>query len=243
METTNADTHEYRRFFCTRCGKYFDCPVSCGNRFCKICSAGRRGRLIRKLNYIVTQVPTKQNYKIRFLTLTIPNQSNIRDGHSILVKSFRRLRQRSFWKKRVDGGAFVIEATGRPGKWHVHLHIILYCKYIPCRMISKYWSKVSPGRIIKIKNVPLSAVVNYLTKYVTKTEIPLEYQEQASEDLSGTRLFQPFGTWHSFCVNAPKLRYQCPNCGCDHFIWGELINIQFSSMVCQRHIPDSSKPP
>lgn len=211
--------HLYRMFTCAGCGHSFEAPVYCGNRFCAVCSGPRRRRMQAKLKSIVRQVKPAFGYKVRFLTLTIPNTKEASDGYRILVASFRKLRNRQWWRNRVAGGAYVIEITGKPGRWHVHLHAMLECRYLPGRMLSKLWRKVSPGKIVHIKNVPADAATNYLTKYMAKSEVVPDFQVQLSKDLKGFRLFQPFGSWHSLALLVKKVNYECGNCGYTGFYW------------------------
>lgn len=214
--------HLYRKFTCAGCGFSFDAPVYCGNRFCSICSGPRSRRMVAKLKAIVSQVKPCFGYKVRFLTLTIPNQEVASDGYRILVSSFRKFRNRQWWRNRVKGGAYVVEITGSPGRWHVHLHAMLECRYLPARMLSKLWASVSPGRIVHIKNVPPDAASAYLCKYMAKSAVLPEYQYQLSEDLKGFRLFQPFGSWHALALLVKKINYECPDCGYYGFYWNQL---------------------
>jgi len=213
--------HLYRKFTCAGCGFSFDAPVYCGNRFCNICSGPRKRRLISKLQSIIKSVKPSFGYKVRFLTLTIPNVEVASDGYRILVNSFRKLRNRQWWRNRVVGGAYVIEVTGQPGRWHVHLHAMLECRYLPSGMLSKLWASVSPGKIVHIQNVSPSAATAYLCKYMAKSEVLPEYQLSLSQDLKGNRLFQPIGSWHALALLVKKINYQCPDCGYQGFYWNQ----------------------
>lgn len=155
----------------------------------------------------------EKGYSLKHITLTIPNNRNLQDGAKTLVSSFRRLRQRSLWKNRSLGGAYVIEVTGSPGTWHVHLHILTQSRYILHSKLMKEWSNVSPGRIVWIKNTTINHAVNYLTKYLTKSEVKPEHLVELSSGLANTRLFQVFGSWHALNLRVPKALFQCQKCG------------------------------
>lgn len=229
MNHPTAD-HDFARFFCTSCGTSFDAPVNCGNRFCSVCTVRRRASVRSKLNHIVASTPSLEGYDIKFLTLTIPNQIDLHDGTVLLVRSFRKLRQRAWWKQRVAGGCFVIEVCGTPHRWHIHLHAIIHARYLPHRKLSQLWHRCSPGKIVFITRIPLKAVVAYVTKYITKSAMPMDQQLLASADLKGMRLFQPFGTWHSFCLAAPKFHFECPSCHATHFLHDSVIRKTFNEM-------------
>lgn len=205
--------HLYHRIYCTACGKHFDVPVSCGNRFCPVCSFQRKKRVIRKINSILAFISPSVGYSVKFITLTIPNQPDLRLMAYDLIRSFRRLRQRSFWRNRVVGGAYFMQVTGRPGAWHAHLHILAESRYFPVDRLSALWSKVSTGKIVHIKQVPLTAAVNYVTAYIAGTELSSSDAVSAGFELRGLRLFQPFGTWHDVCRIAPSSGFCCPSCG------------------------------
>lgn len=210
--------HVYRRFCCCGCGHTFDAPVYCGNRFCSVCNSGRRRRIKSKLQYIIQYAAVPKGYRWRFVTLTIPRQADLREGALALVQSFRKLRNRKFWKSRVAGGAYVLEVIGSPGNWFAHLHVLVLSSYIPQKQLASAWDKCSPGRIVHIKMIPPAAMINYVVKYVTKTDLKPEYQVEASNSLKNFRLFQPFGCLHVIAQACPKVLYTCESCGYDHFI-------------------------
>lgn len=233
---TPLDHHEYRNFACRGCGHIITVPVYCGNRFCNVCNAHRRRRIRAKLEAIVRQVKPIPSYSFKFLTLTIPNTDDLRSSAQQLIKSFRRLRQRHFFRSRCWGGAHVIEVTGTPGNWHVHLHAIIYARFLNVRRLSREWQKVSPGKIVYIQRIPPSGVIRYVTKYITKTAVPEQFQLEASSALKGFRLFQPFGKFHDIAITVPKIKYTCPKCGYDHWV---LMDDWYLDMLRSRAIADT----
>lgn len=234
--------HEYKSFACGRCGDTFHAPLSCGDRFCSVCTGPRRRKVQAKLDAIVASLKMRKRYSIKFLTLTIPNQEDSRAAFKIIQKSFRRLRQRSFWKWKVDGGAWVVEITGRPGRWHVHIHAVLEAQFIRHSLLKRHWSQVSPGNIVYIQAIPVSAVISYLTKYVAKSEVGSEHRVQISRALKGCRLFQPFGSWQALALEVSKVKYVCPECGYAHFVLqpanlqAERLSSRSSPAVWQQHM-------
>jgi hypothetical protein len=205
--------HLYHTFKCSCCGHCISAPVSCGDRFCDICSGPRRRRIRAKLNAIVDQVVERDGYTVKFLTLTIPSRPDIRSGTKDLIASFRRLRQTKFWRGKVKGGAFVVEITGRPGAWHIHLHALIESLFLDTFKLSTQWRKCSPGKIVDIRRIPKGSIVSYVTKYMTKTNLDQKSRYLITAELKQLRLFQPFGTWHSMSLLVQKLLYDCPECG------------------------------
>lgn len=223
-----SDIHVYRRIYCTGCGYSFDVPLSCHNRFCEVCSAPRRRRVRSRLISIVSHVQSLPGYKIRFLTLTIPVQSDLSAAAKILISGFRKLRQRRFWKSRVKGGCYVLEVKGTLGRWHLHLHSLIDSRFLDVYRLSIEWNKCTPGKIVYVKNVPLAAVIHYVTKYICKSNLPLDDQLAASLALRGTRLFQPFGTWEAFSVPSDQFLWCCPKCDHSTFLPASILDRAFT---------------
>lgn len=222
--TINTVYHDYHTVLCGSCGWSVRVPITCGNRFCDVCNGRSRHRTYTRLQSLIDKHPKRKGMRLRFVTLTIPNVTNAEEGFRDLIQSFKRLRQRNYWKKAVDGGAYVVELKRSASGWHVHLHMLIYSYYIPSPLLSGLWAKVSPGFIVNIRLVKHNRCAGYLTKYLSKGAIPLEQQEEASKALKGSRLFQPFGTWQGIYNALPKPKPVCPKCGKRDFHIMELVN-------------------
>lgn len=210
--------HQYIDLICVCCGHKFPIPIYCGFRFCRICSVRRQSRVRRRLKWLVNMVQIKRPYYIKHLTLTIPNGQDLPVMVKKLISSFRRLRQRAFWKNHVLGGCFVIEITGRPGDWHAHIHAIIQARYMDWSFLHRLWISCSGGRGVYITKLSKSKACNYLTKYLTKSGLPDQVMEIMSAALKGTRLFSPFGQWYALNCLYPPPDPSCP--GCDN---GDLV--------------------
>ena len=105
--------------------------------------------------------------------------------------------------------------------WNVHLHAIVESAYLPHDELTAKWSLVSPGIITHITRIPPSAIINYVTKYVTKSCLGYNDQLTASAALRGSRLYQPFGSWYAIDRSAPPYVSTCPDCG--HAAWLYLV--------------------
>jgi hypothetical protein len=188
----------------------------------------------------------QSGYGIKHLTLTLPNQVDAYAGAKELIRSFRRLRQRRWFSKRTQGGAWVIEITGRPGRWHVHLHVVLESRYLAHHVLAQLWDSVSPGRIVFIQAIPVAAVINYLTKYVSKSEVDEVHQIRLSSDLRNVRLFQTFGSWHTIALASKPEPFCCPSCAHAGFYLNNsgFIPQKYGAMHCrgtlERRLQDTS---
>lgn len=218
--TVSPLPHVYTTFVCFNCGRTLTIPIQCGDRFCYICSRRRSARIRSRLQDLHHHVIRKKGYTFKFLTLTIPSGPDLEFQFIRLVRSFRRLRQRKFWRSRVDGGGYVVELTvGKGGLWHVHIHAILYSAYLPVRALSKQWSGCGPGEIVHISMISGPQVVRYISKYVSKA-LSLEKRTQhASEVLKGNRLFQPFGNFQAAIQSTKREPHPCEGCGKSEWTW------------------------
>jgi len=215
MQTNNQQYHAYITLYCSCCGHQYRIPKPCQDRFCPTCSYVRTGKIRRRIRYLVEKQYQVPGQDVRFLTLTIANQTNLDHMVRSLQRSFRRLRQRSFWKRKVTGGAFVIEITRPNNSWHAHVHAIIAGDFIPFKKLLEQWIQVSTGRGVYIKKIPKAAIIGYLTKYITKPDSSLsDYDKYSvSDSLKGTRLFQPFGTWHGWNRDFKTEKPACKVCG------------------------------
>ena len=147
---------------------------------------------------------------LKHLTLTVRNDPDLSKMTKHLLASFRKLRNTVIWKSGVVGGAFVIELTNKGNHWHAHLHIVIQAFWIEISDIMNAWYKCSDGNTgAYIRNIPPSEAVRYLSKYVTKSDLPEALQIEASEALKHYRLFSPFGSWYGI-----NKRYEAPITRC-----------------------------
>lgn len=239
--------HLFFTLVCSHCGHKFDVPVYCGSRFCEVCSGRRRARVRNRLEFLVKNCDRPRGYGFKHLTLTISNQPHLQNMAAEITKSFRKLRQRQYWKNNVDGGAFVLEITGHPGSWHVHIHAIIMARYMPFDRLLALWRKVSSGRGVYIQQIPPSKVTGYLCKYLTKPDAPDDLLDEMNWELHDRRLFNPFGSWHTLDRKYEPPRHLCPECGngkftpFDTLVYG-LPPCTFSKDIC-RSPPKTSKTP
>lgn len=205
--------HDYIAILCLNCGKKINVPVYCGNRFCTVCSGPRLSRIRKRITWLIGQVRVSKGMRLKHLTLTIPNQPDLPIMLKHLLKSFRKLRSTPFWKNHVNGGAFVIEVTGKADSWHGHLHMVIDATYLDWEKLKNLWIRFSSGRGVWISVIPGSQAVRYLTKYLTKPDVPDCDLSEINKSLKGFRLFQPFGSWYSVSGKYKPPKSKCSSCG------------------------------
>lgn len=204
--------HNYSTIICGNCGRRHEIPDNCGNRFCPICSGPRRRRAKSKMDAIIAATHARPGERWRHIVLTLPSQDDLKAQVTALLHSFRRLRQRSWWKRHMRGGFFVIEITRGIAGWHAHAHILVLSGWVYASALGHHWSAVSTGRITKITLAPPGRLSRYLTSYITKTEINQEAQLIASYQLKGFRLFGTFGSINNPRIKVPPIPYLCDAC-------------------------------
>lgn len=160
----------------------------CNWRCCPLCRV-RWGMGVRdKINFAVAAVPADRR-KLATFTLRSSN-APLADSVKNLWQAFRRLRQRTFWKKAVSGSIAVLEVTlnANTGQWHPHLHVILDAAYMDQKALSREWLQVTlTSKIVDIRALrSFTEVAKYVTKYLLKaTELPASASAAQEDELYG----------------------------------------------------------
>lgn len=171
----------------------------CKDRLCTPCQTARSNIIRRNL------APLMKGSETRFLTLTLKSRpGSLRDQLNRLIKSFRTLRNKAFWKDCVTSGAWVIEITynAETGCFHPHVHALLKGKFIPKSLIVREWNAITGDSFIvdlQLVRQPEQAT-KYLAKYITK---PIDSKllndpdalAEAIDALKGRRLITTIGEW------------------------------------------------
>lgn len=212
MGKSAPDPHSLRRLFCSGCGFSIDVPIDCGNRFCSVCAPRRAFRVRNRLRWLLDKCPPPPGYSLKMITLSVPNCKDLDVGVRHLIKSFRRLRSRKFWFKNVIGGATIIEVKGRPNNWHPHLHVLCYSLWLDWYKLKPDWAAVSGGEACYISNLDTDTALRYVTKYITKADVPEFLEYDVGRVLNRFRLFQRFGSWHGIKLPKKLHDYPCPSC-------------------------------
>lgn len=178
----------------------------CHDRLCVPCSADRA----RAIQHNVCEALRGQF--ARFLTLTLRGgEVDLAFGIARILKCFRRLRQRRFWRRRVVGGVAFVEFkwSAKSLAWHVHLHVLCHGRFIPKSDLSAEWYDVTGNSyIVDVRAVRQEdKIAAYVTKYVTK---PYDRGDLASDDrmceiVTAThrkRLILAFGDWKDMQLTA-----------------------------------------
>lgn len=182
---------------------------ACHSRHCQTCARRKRTALVAAVAHRLKE--TRE--RCRFVTLTLRCQPvPLADQLDRLYASFRRLRQRQWWKSRVEGGCLFIELKlgENSGKWHVHAHCLVEGKFLQQTELAEEWHAVTgDSYIVDVRAVVEDTkVASYVAKYATK---PLHSNVVRSPNhldecicaTKGRRLVQTFGSWAGIDAEDP----------------------------------------
>lgn len=176
--------------------------AKCHDRFCSPCVVDRQAVIRRNLHSKLGPG------RYRFLTLTLRHQHDpLRPLFNRLHAAFRKLRQTSLWKERVDGGVAMYELTydAQANGWHPHLHCILQGRYMDVVVLRRIWLSITGDSTgVDLQKIRDKAnAIWYVCKYSTKAMPPGIFREpdalnEALDVLSKRRLLLCFGAWRNF---------------------------------------------
>lgn len=206
--------HEFLTSYCADCAFPRRIRLSCGDRTCPVCSEARFGALLEGYYDFL-----KTKKVLRFITLTLKDCSLSEEKIDYLRRCFIRLRRMRYYKAKLIGGVYGIEAKKRIGRnWYIHMHILAEGTYIEQRRLSRDWFRITGNAfrvdIRRFKNG--IAGLKYITKYMTKPPSVGRSKNLYNSVMHKARLVQTFGTWYK--VKSRPRPCVCPVCGCKDWI-------------------------
>lgn len=176
----------------------------CKDRFCKPCMAEKvainKAKLLSKIKGVVH----------RFVTLTLRTQDEpLNEQLTRLYSSFRKLRQRAWWKQRCRGGIAFCEVkwSEKGNRWHPHLHVLIHGRYMPKQQLGSEWYAVTGDSwIVDVKLVKQDErAAHYVAKYASKgyDQSAVATDARLAQTLHAfhrKRLVIPFGDWKGFSL-------------------------------------------
>jgi hypothetical protein len=177
----------------------------CKSRLCPRCARIRSRQLTCKVLEALRRMDSP-----RMLTLTLrSSNAPLRDQVNRLTESFKLLRRRPDWKKKISGGCYTIEVTynAERDQWHPHLHAVIDGKYWAQRAIADAWESVTgDSRVVDIRFVhDAQKAAGYVASYVAKSsdvsKLPDHLIPEWAASMHGARLMQTFGKLHGVSLN------------------------------------------
>ena len=162
---------------------------TCKSRYCPACGrrkAATRSESIEKILELAKEWGFRPEH-VRFLTLTVPNGTDIPTLRKLAHEAWAKLQRRRWWPKWVFGWFRGTECiTGEDGHWNLHLHVVLllWGHRISYARLWNEWetavgarSQVDIDRLhtLKMQKIRrkggLAAAARYVSKYISKSEV------------------------------------------------------------------------
>jgi len=229
------DRHPFLTLNCSHCGHPLKVRLGCGDRTCPTCRKKWFGYHFGTILEIVSKWKA-----VYFMTLTlrnIPDREWSKDHVREFRANFGKLRRRF---KTILGGFYCVQTTNYGKGWHLHLHVLFDGTFIPQKLLSATWLKITGGSwIVGIELVSdrRKAVGYLLRDFLQAPKIRPEDSEAFNSVFHGSRLIQPFGKYRN--TRFPRVPFVCPVCGYVEWI---LLDTLFGEKRSFHHEWDKDDP-
>lgn len=106
----------------------------CNLRTCPECAKKRKRRIVRQYKPFLESLPQDRTNFLYFLTISPQNYTNLQEGLTHIKKSFAKFLRHKYIKDRIKAGLYVIETKGTEGNWNIHIHAIVYGRFLDNRI-------------------------------------------------------------------------------------------------------------
>jgi hypothetical protein len=209
----------------------------CCLRTCPDCAKLRKRKLRNKyLPYLSKIYQDRKNY-IYFLTISPRNYDSLEDGLKKIRKNFNKFIRHNYIKERVKGGLYVIESKQSNGKWNIHIHAIVYGRWIDNKIrkekdskLVSLWKKSSKEDV----NIHISRQgstlfsLNYMLKYISANKDDFNTPLDMAKYILSTRKMKLISTFGMFFkAKFEIIKPVCPHCNMQiYFVFDfEVMNI------------------
>lgn len=209
----------------SHCGcknKIIDLTYHCSLRTCSGCSKIRKRKISRKYFPFLQNLYQNKKYFLYFLTISPKNYKNIKEGLKHIKKSFSKFLRHKYLKDRVKGGLYVIESKGKEGNWNIHIHAIIYGRWIDNKVRKEKDSKLvrlfrqSSKTEVNIHITRQNSVrftLNYMLKYISANKNNFKTSLDMAKYIMATRkkrLIHTFGEFYNIKIKKSKcICYKC----------------------------------
>lgn len=180
----------------------------CGLRWCPLCAIARS-------NYIrhsVSEWLETAKYP-KFLTMTLKHSDEpLAYQVNRLYGCFRKMRKFKAFSKLVTGGVWFFQLcrNQQSGQWHPHLHCIITGQYVPHKLLTKLWYKVTnDSTIIDIRIVQNpQKVADYVARYAARpallSNLSLRLGKELYHAMHGKRLCGKWGLFTKILLSVQR---------------------------------------
>ncbi|MFA5174313.1 MAG: protein rep [Candidatus Pacearchaeota archaeon] len=222
----------------------------CCLRTCPSCSKIRKRRIRNKYLPFLSGLHQDRKYFLYFLTISPKNYENLEDGLDHIKKSFSKFLRHKYIKERIKAGLYVIETKGTEGNWNIHMHTIIYGRYIDNKIRNNKNSKIvdlfreSSGREVNIhisKQNSTKFTLNYMCKYISANKDDFETELDLAKYIFQTRkrrLIHTFGEFYKIKIQIKK--QICPHCNqpIEYIIDIEVVRVFEENILKSKPPPD-----
>lgn len=218
---------------CKGCGTERHLVISrCMDRFCPTCGSIRTGKLASRYERRIKE-KTEGLFGYH-LTLTFRNTDSL-PSYSDIVKLVRKMRLHPIWKAYgcIVGGLWSIEVTRPKGKWHPHVHMLIFTSEpLPVapdgkwpvwfnQSVSDVWRELTGDSFI-VRGTRYDGRAVEMVKYIGKPadiqRMPLDSFMELCGWTKGKRSVQSFGVLHGQLPEeetggAEETKCSCAECG------------------------------
>lgn len=195
----------------------------CSLRICPECAKRRARKIRRQYKHFLESLAQNRTYFIYFLTISPKNYENLDFGLKDIKKSFSKFLRHDYIKESVMGGFYVIETKGGEGNWNVHIHALIYGRWLDNKVRKEKDSKIvrlfkqsSKGDVhmyIQRQNSALFSL-NYMCKYISANKDEFNSDKDVAIYINSTRkhrLINSFGLFYKLKIK--KSPFICKECG------------------------------
>lgn len=187
--------NEFYRWHCWDCGEDIDLVQSCDLRLCPRCAIRRAYRFIQSYRHVLDAMTAPKLLTLTFRSVQTLSKTLVK----ACFKHFAKLRRTKLWKNAVKGGLASLEFTYTPAGWHPHIHALIDSAYIPQRLLSAAWKRITKGSyIVYIQAADRYNGVYEVAKYVAKGPHFYSQPHLVNSYLRSTRKARFFTTFGSF---------------------------------------------
>jgi len=192
---------------------------ACGNPICEDCARRKAAKLAESWVKSALQVPHRYGDRWRMITLTLVVGESIEDDADRILSSLRELRKR--WKQRNKRAFAGFWSREVGSERNVHLHMMVYCPFIPQKELSKDWLEITgDSSVVHIQQVKkgrksLADAMREVCKYITKlgSERTPEALVEIFIAMKGKASGRAFGSLHGTVKKVERKSPECDHCG------------------------------
>ena len=211
---------------CLSCGHHWKFANRCDNKICPVCQPRIQRQRVKEVQWWTARIQQPKH-----VTLTLKNTQDFSKSHILEAKRMLTRLRRSTFARSWKGGFYSWEITNEGRGWHLHVHLLIDCKWIDAPGLAVAWNKATGGAgyIVKVRDARGQSYLHEVTKYVAKGAQVAAWSAidvaAFAEAFEGLRTFGTFGVlwkqrpeWRRY-LEACRRPAECPECSSERIIF------------------------